>query len=98
MCSSLGKPEWAPRINDQLNVWCTVRTGSGITTKDVGALLILTMWTLWKHCNTIVFDGETPSKLLVVGVIEREGRNWSKADLFIGDVDSFIGGLVRWAS
>lgn len=96
VCSALGRPEWVPQSNEQLNEWCAARTGSCRPAKNARAVLILTMWSLWKHRNAIVFDEVAPSKMLVISAIESEARSWSAAGLLKGDVQGFLGSLARW--
>lgn len=71
----LGKPDWLPAIGKSLSDWCRDKAGSEQCKRDARVLIILVMWELWKHRNTIVFDGATPSKNYVILMIV-EGRTW----------------------
>ena len=89
ICQALGRPDWAPSVEDKLGEWCISRLTAGHHVKDVRAIIVLTFWTLWKHRNAIVFDGATPSQLQVVTAVDREGRHWRQAGILKGGLDSF---------
>jgi hypothetical protein len=42
--------------------------------KGVNSLIILGAWTLWKHQNACVIDGDSPSVATSVRNLELEGR------------------------
>uniref|UniRef100_R7W7W8 Hikeshi-like C-terminal domain-containing protein n=1 Tax=Aegilops tauschii TaxID=37682 RepID=R7W7W8_AEGTA len=54
----MGKREWTPTGGSTLPEWCHDKIGTGCNKKDTRAIIILVMWALWKHRNSIVFDGQ----------------------------------------
>ena len=48
---------------------------------DANTIIILGLWQIWKHRNSIVFDGATPSKNRIIHAVVREGRVWKKAGI-----------------
>jgi hypothetical protein len=48
-----------PSGTDLLTEWCINKQGNGHGTKDVNAIIVLVLWSIWKHGNDIVFDGAT---------------------------------------
>ena len=79
ICHPLGKPECIPTPDDDLSTWCPDKGGRGRAKRDANAIIILIMWQLWKHRNSIIFDGATPSKLVILAVA-REAVYGSKRD------------------
>ena len=99
ICTALGKPEWAPSTQDALKPWvCDKQPAANVARKDLHAILLLTLWELWKHRNAIVFDGASPSASQLIKRIVNEGRSWSMAGLFKGNVEAVFAGLARWTS
>ena len=96
LCSTLGKPQWSPTAQDNLNDWCVVRTTSVRKSKELRALLTLGLWELWKNRNALVFECAAPSLQQVVGHIVTEGKAWQQASLSKGEVDSMLDLLVGW--
>lgn len=66
--------------------------------KDARALLLLVLWELWKHRNSIMFDADSPSMLRLVRRIEQEGASWKQARIFKGDVEPMLHALAMWAN
>ena len=95
MWSALGDLRQAPAPEDTLVEWCSTRVAIHSSTRDLKTIITLRLWELWKRCNTIVFDGETPSLQLLLRNIEHEGRIWRSAGLIKSDLDSFFGGITR---
>ena len=97
--TALGKPEWAPSTQDALRPWvCGKQAVGNVARKDLHAILLLTLWELWKHRNAVVFDGASPSTGQLIKRIEEESRSWSMAGLFKGNVEPLFAGLARWTS
>ena len=61
------------------------------------ALIILVVWEIWKHHNTIVFEGGSPCKDVVLLKISQEGRMLKQAGLLKGELDIFFSGVEGWA-
>lgn len=59
-----------------LDKWCVSVVGGGHKSRDIRAILTLTMWELSKHRNAIVFDGATPLIQHVISRMITEGQVW----------------------
>jgi hypothetical protein len=44
------------------------------------SLVTLVGWCLWKHCNTCVFEGSSPSAPRIIQYIKDDVRMWCMAD------------------
>ena len=53
---------------------------------------------IWKHRNSIVFDGATPSKNRIIHAVVRKGHVWKKAGILQGDMDAFFAEVEEWAA
>ncbi|PNT60713.1 hypothetical protein BRADI_5g03624v3 [Brachypodium distachyon] len=53
-------------------------------------------WCLWRHRNSVVFDGAPPRIDQVLRVIRREGSAWAKVALFKGANFGFGSFVVSW--
>ena len=87
---ALGKPDWIPPNGSSLADWCRDREGSHFRKRDLRALSILVLWELWKHRNSIVFDGKSPSVDLVTRSIASEGQAWGSAGLTSDQLEDFL--------
>jgi hypothetical protein len=47
--------------------------------KGTTSLVMLTIWWLWKHRNTIVFDNALPNAGSPLDTIRSEARSWANA-------------------
>lgn len=47
--------------------------------KGLNSLIILVVWSLWKHRNACVFDGRDPSVSVICQEVEAESRLWIMA-------------------
>ena len=81
ICHPLRRPEWIPTVNESLGAWCQDKRGRGEAGRDANTIIILGLWQIWKHRNSIVFDGATPSKNRIIHAVVREGRVWKKAGI-----------------
>ena len=98
ICEALGRMQWAPTAQDTLDVWLRDKQGpNNLRRKDLHTIFILTIWELWKHRNAAVFEGASPSMDVLIARIKSEGKIWSLAGKFKGDVEPFFGSLDRWA-
>jgi hypothetical protein len=98
VCRPLGKPEWTPAGNQALSEWCQDKIGTGRHKKDVRAIIILVLLELWKHRNSIVFDGATPFRDRLLARVQEEGRSWKLTGLLRGEVGAFLGALTSGPS
>lgn len=54
-------------------------------------------WCIWRHKNSVVFDGDRPSVHKVTQSIEQEGAAWMSAGLFKDEImSSFVSGRESW--
>jgi hypothetical protein len=71
--------EWWRKIDEE---------SQGSVQKGLNSLIILGVWTLWKHRNRCVFDGIAPSLAAAISQAEEEKRTWelagAKGDLLDG--------------
>jgi hypothetical protein len=71
--------EWWRKIDEE---------SQGSVQKGLNSLIILGVWTLWKHRNRCVFDGIAPSLAAAISQAEEEKRTWelagAKGDLLGG--------------
>ena len=70
-----------PSADTPFQTWwtsCSDRSPAPVR-KGLSSLIILTAWWLWKHRNSRVFDGATPSLTLIIDTIKDEARLWAKA-------------------
>lgn len=94
---SLGKLEWMPTTEVNLTDWCRDKGGRSKAMRSISAITILVLWQLWKHRNSVVFEGATPSKNNVILTIVREGRAWKQAGLLKGGMNNFFHQVEGWA-
>lgn len=94
VCLAMNKPAWIPTSGSTLVEWCNDKNGSNLRKKDTRAIIMLVMWELWKHRNSIVFDGATPSTRYLAQRIEVEGRAWMVAGLLRDDTQAFLVALM----
>lgn len=94
--SALGKPQWVPATDAELVDWCNSCTANDLANKDVRAIVILGTWELWKHRNTVVFDGASPSDMVVLSRIVSECKAWKLAGVLKGDFSTFLGLRATW--
>jgi hypothetical protein len=52
---------------------------SGEECKGINSLIILGAWCIWKHRNSCVFDGVSPSTAAVLNLAREEAHLWSLA-------------------
>lgn len=71
-----GETGMAPMVDAALVVWCNSCKAVDMGLKDSNTILSLCMWELWKHGNTVVFDGASTSTAAMIKRIESEGRSW----------------------
>lgn len=48
--------------------------------KRFATLTIITAWALWKHMNSIIFDGLRPSSEQLISTIKDEAKRWAPKD------------------
>lgn len=65
--------------------------------KNMRALVTLALWELWKHRNSIVFEGASPSLEVVITRIVEEGNAWNRAGRLKGEWEMISAELQRWA-
>nr|XP_040251384.1 uncharacterized protein LOC120968563 [Aegilops tauschii subsp. strangulata] len=97
ICHALEEPTWAPGGEEVLSTWCQDRAKHDLCIKTSRAIILLGLWQLWKHRNTVVFDNAAPSVAMVMRQVEQEGRAWWSAGLMKGDVDGLFGRLSTWS-
>ena len=95
--AAANKPNWVPTAGDNISQWCAKIGGSRRECKDTRTAPTLVLWMLWKHRNTIVFDGASPSIRAVINNIQTEGTAWRKAGMLRGDACTFLEKLAEWA-
>lgn len=72
VCAALGTVDGVPSAGDKLAEWCTRPSLHGRHGKMIRAIYLLDTWELWKHRNSIVFDGMVPCHLHVLRRIASE--------------------------
>ena len=92
------KPEWIPTVSESLGAWCQGKGGRGHAERDANAIIILGLWQIWKHRNSIFFNGATPSKNRISHAFVREGHVWKKAGILRGDMGAFFAEVEEWAA
>jgi hypothetical protein len=71
VCTAMGRPDWTPTGVDSLTEWCIAKKDNGHRVKDIRAIMVQVLWSIWKQRNDIVFEGATPSIPRLTRVIER---------------------------
>ena len=93
----MGKPDWTPTQQDKLADWAVDKQGlKGMIIKDLGTIIALVWWELWKHRNGIIFDGARPCLECLLGRVRQEGQPWALAGLMKGNVTPFFSRVERW--
>ena len=92
----MGRPDWQVSADDLLAVWCNNKADQRHTTRDIRTFLCLVMWEIWKHRNSIVFDGARPSARHLVQRIVDEGVAWQQAGLLRGQWETQLEALRVW--
>ncbi|CAN6226414.1 unnamed protein product [Urochloa humidicola] len=59
------------------NIWNVVRPQS-LPLQHFNSFILLISWQLWKHRNSIVFDGATPSHQALWNICKEEARLWAQ--------------------
>lgn len=71
---AMDKPGWIPTMTDTLTGWCAAQNSNETRKRMLNAFRVLAMWEIWKHRNTIVFEGTSPSIPHVLRQFVEEGR------------------------
>lgn len=93
---ALGSVEGVPTAGESIEERCTRNGHHGQQVKSMRAICLLVMWELWKHQNTIVFDGVTPCVMQVLRRIASECKVWKQAGVLRGELEAFLAVVVRW--
>jgi hypothetical protein len=77
--SSVGQQELCPAHEDSFKSWWKTSSSqtSDLLRKGFNSLVILGVWTIWKHRNRSVFDGCNPSLVTTLRVAREEAVLWS---------------------
>ena len=95
---ALGRADWKPSQEDTLGDWLSNRSADSDTIiKDLRTVMLLVMWELWEHRNTIVFHGDSPSIERLIQKVKSEAKVWATAGLIKRELESFRSSLYRWA-
>ncbi|PNT66158.1 hypothetical protein BRADI_3g07914v3 [Brachypodium distachyon] len=79
------KQEWVPDARSTMEEWWpSLTVGGRKDRRNLNTAVTLVCWSVWKHRNTMVFDGATPSMSQVLRAISQEGDAWCRACLFKG--------------
>lgn len=83
---AMGITGMTPTVGEDLKAWCTRAIPQGKHGKSYRAIHLLTMWVLWKHRNSVVFDGARPDVQLVMRKIASECVLWRQAGILQADL------------
>lgn len=97
VCQAIGIIGEAPTAADDLLAWTTRPALAGRHAKSLRALHLLIMWELWKHRNSIVFEGKAPDVRGLLRKIAAECAVWTKAGIIHSDLEPWVAEIGVWA-